>query len=738
MISFFRRIAQRQVLFLERGAASVNARVVECPHCAKQLVLNEKDPNYGKGARVKFTSQRDALEFLRELTKGASNMESLRQVFSKELASPTLFDRANEEVLEQIAWRLWMGLLSVTVVELPQHPFHGGALKAKAKPEKGKAKEDKHKPGPIVPIEYIILARRQSNAMSNETRKINNRVNNEKHLVYKAIPRKSALSPEFQSVAGITGNKIRDAVANIEGRLNGQRYRGFKPLKRVSLVSDTCPHIAEQWASGVRRTTTDTQVEIGRLTDWMLKQLRPESALAREAMGEGGRLGALAAKDSALYADAMAAWLFQQGLGPEPANSRLAAMALEAALVQGKTVGGSIFWMAQGLDGVAFKEALPVSIPGSTLAAAALDNANLQTGLVVDGIGGMSVALGDAQFKGIELGGIPESKLALEGPYGALLVGEATRNSVNGFGVGLDGLVNGPVGDGGKIEDSQLSGMTLNLAGDQYRVIGPAVTGIGDELGVAKFVEAEGRPLPESKVAGAALGIAGDQSVLIRRSVDGLGIAVEGARMSGGTNLTLPESDAAREQLLLSGQQAKGTSGAILGIGDDVRKLQGSEGMALPPIPDSQIGDEAARLGAMQGREASLALGGVGFQLETMNKGVDQAVLPPVGSNLALEQMSLSGENAKLTGQALAGMGAELKKQEFGGAVNITPVSGEVPPALVELAGIHAKTGFDALTVLARIADVLLAQSDFSARLGTVLPSAELIDVRAILGVAKL
>lgn len=187
----------------------------------------------GQITPLSFSRPGDALDFLRRLAAEPGNLALLHRLYAEESSTPPA---DKERVLEVLAWRLATGELKARVVTPAPAHYLGEPAPDRSVP--GKAPAQEPRPNPIVPMEYIILARRESNETVDATRRLNATIN---EIVFLGFAREAPLSKIARSYPGVAEMErmgLAQAASNLEATLQEVRHLG---LDRTRPAPDVAP-----------------------------------------------------------------------------------------------------------------------------------------------------------------------------------------------------------------------------------------------------------------------------------------------------------------------------------------------------------------------------------------------------------------------------------------------------------------------------------------------------------------
>lgn len=218
------------------------------------------------GARnVVFADARAALDFLRRLSGEPGHMNMLRRVFAETMSTASLNHKSDHEILEQLAWFIAARRLQVMEVT-PLYPvMRGGGEPAQVKKEVGKGVTAKPLPDPIVPPEYIILARKEANSLIDRTRELVALLNQLLFMGFSRLPNISKLASEFTSLAELEAEKLDKAAFNLDAMAQGLRFNGFDPTRLLSDIAPSLPRVAEMEGNIVDAAIRGLNIDLHRL-----------------------------------------------------------------------------------------------------------------------------------------------------------------------------------------------------------------------------------------------------------------------------------------------------------------------------------------------------------------------------------------------------------------------------------------------------------------------------------------
>lgn len=156
-----------------------------------------------------FSSEHVALSFLHSVAPDDLYAMRLRHGLERARETTDVMRMSDLDVLRMIASLISSGVLKVVSSALERGTLDLGEGTATGKSEPGKAPPIEHKPGPIVPQEYPILARVESSEVINSTRGLVAALQELMHVLFKRTPPPSQLAREYVSNAGEVASNSR-------------------------------------------------------------------------------------------------------------------------------------------------------------------------------------------------------------------------------------------------------------------------------------------------------------------------------------------------------------------------------------------------------------------------------------------------------------------------------------------------------------------------------------------------
>jgi hypothetical protein len=191
----------------------------------------------GQVTPLHFSRPRDALDFLRRLTAEPGSLALLRRLYAEDSSTPPA---DKERLLELLAWRLASGELKARIVTPAPAQYLGEPAPDTSAP--GKAPTQDARPNPIVPMEYIILARRESNEAVDSTRRLNATINAIVFLGFARETPPSQIASSYPGVAETERAGIAQAAFDLDVTLQEIRYLG---LDRTRPEPDVAPALVK-------------------------------------------------------------------------------------------------------------------------------------------------------------------------------------------------------------------------------------------------------------------------------------------------------------------------------------------------------------------------------------------------------------------------------------------------------------------------------------------------------------
>lgn len=185
-----------------------------------------------------FADEHHALSFLREFFDDASALERIRQELFDLHERTDVRKMSEREVLRAMARLLARGIVRAvqTRVELAQVYLESD--KAKQGPRSTGKGENKTLPSPIVPPEYPILARRESDQVIDAMLELTRKLEDQLHDLFNRVVPPSLVAPEFVKTAAEEAEKIDHAVFDLKAKIEEFLYRGMDALPEPKIPSE--------------------------------------------------------------------------------------------------------------------------------------------------------------------------------------------------------------------------------------------------------------------------------------------------------------------------------------------------------------------------------------------------------------------------------------------------------------------------------------------------------------------
>lgn len=208
----------------------------------QQLTIVRAFEARGEAVVREFTSEHLALTFLQRLVGADVDILNVRRELEGTRETTDVMRMSDYEILRTIAELLARGALKVIVTALARPTLSVGVDSAKAKAAPGKAPPIEHKPAPIVPQEYPILARVESNEIINSTRRLVADLQKLVHLLFNRNLPPSQVAAEYVSTAGEVASETRQAIGGLHINIEQLLFR-FGSLLRPK------PAVAPEYAT---------------------------------------------------------------------------------------------------------------------------------------------------------------------------------------------------------------------------------------------------------------------------------------------------------------------------------------------------------------------------------------------------------------------------------------------------------------------------------------------------------
>lgn len=183
-------------------------------------------------------SEFSAYVFLFSFAETAGNMGALRHGLFEAHQTLDVFSMSERDVIAAYAEMIARGLLRVTVTDIEPVHLDVGELSAEGQAKPGEAPPIEEKPAPIVPQEYVILARVECDEIRNTTRDLMQAL---VELLYSGFPRiktPSQIARVYESVAGETSEGTRNVIEELDIEVGKQLHRASDLARPPSAVAD--------------------------------------------------------------------------------------------------------------------------------------------------------------------------------------------------------------------------------------------------------------------------------------------------------------------------------------------------------------------------------------------------------------------------------------------------------------------------------------------------------------------
>lgn len=486
------------------------------------LFVGHRAPPPATGAqRIRFTSPRDALDLLRRLTTEPGQITLLRRLLAEDHATARGFDRADHQILEIVAQRLFSGQLTASVVR-PPPPDHQIGAPAPIDITPGEAPEEKPRPSPIVPPEYIILARRESSETINGDRALEAKLGKLSHVGFTPLRPPSKVAGAYPSVADAEALRLQKAEGDLEAAIGLRRYAGYDKTRVPSVVAGVYPKSAE-----IEHKRTSVLVAgLGYRLDSLRFERHDPNRLRSSISAEYPDVAALEVKNTSHAVERLGEAV--ERLKHEPtrlprASSALAGEYPSVARAEANLVGGAVLDTTRRLDDLTWVKKDLDDTPRSQVASEYTGAARAQERPVKHALEGfVSAVVKVARTDGDYREGRGPSAIAAAYHQAAEIQAAPVQRAVKGFVEAAVKVAAPATGEPEIRKPSNVAAEYRAVAAAQAAPVRAALAGLFGEIGSLARVGEKARREVESRVAGEVQRVSGDQGERAARAVKSL------------------------------------------------------------------------------------------------------------------------------------------------------------------------------------------------------------------------
>jgi hypothetical protein len=184
-----------------------------------------------------FTSEHVAMTFLHRFLGSDAHVQTMRRELESSRETADIMRMSDIEVFRSLAVLLASGLLKIIVDAIAPPIISLGFESAKGKAEPGKAPPIDHKPAPIVPQEYPILARVESNEVVSSTRRLVADLQSLLHVLFNRNLPASQVAAEYISTAKEVAADARRAIERLQMSIERLLHRTFARAPQPSAIA---------------------------------------------------------------------------------------------------------------------------------------------------------------------------------------------------------------------------------------------------------------------------------------------------------------------------------------------------------------------------------------------------------------------------------------------------------------------------------------------------------------------
>ena len=185
-----------------------------------------------------FADEHHALAFLREFFDDASALERMRFELFDAHERTDVRKMSERDVLREMARLLARGIVRAVQSKVILTDVYLEADKAKQGARSTGVGENKNIPSPIVPPEYPILARRESDQVIDAMLDLTRKLEEQLHDLFNRLVPPSLVAPEFVKTAAEEAQKIDHAVFDLNAKIEEFLYRGMDALPEPAIPSE--------------------------------------------------------------------------------------------------------------------------------------------------------------------------------------------------------------------------------------------------------------------------------------------------------------------------------------------------------------------------------------------------------------------------------------------------------------------------------------------------------------------
>lgn len=240
---------------------------------------------------IGFTDEHHALSLLLRYFDDEGAVVRLRRELFESYERTQVMGMDRYDVLREMARLLARGIMRAVYneVELPRVYLESDKATA-GKRTTGKG-DGKTLPSPIVPPEYPILARRESDQVVSSTRQLTALLDKQLHDLFKRLVPPSQVAPEYVSAAEETGQKVDRAVFDLKTKIEEYLYRGMSARPEPSLPPELVA-VAESEAAQIKSSieamtkVLDRELYDGRPIEMPKPEIAPAIVAVAESEAE--------------------------------------------------------------------------------------------------------------------------------------------------------------------------------------------------------------------------------------------------------------------------------------------------------------------------------------------------------------------------------------------------------------------------------------------------------------------
>jgi hypothetical protein len=227
----------------------------------QQVALVRAAESKGLPSPRVFADEQHALAFLRDFFDDAAALERMRQELFETYQRTNVMRMSQRDLLREMAGLLARGIVRAIQSEVSLAQVYLEADKSKKGTWSKGAGESKNIPSPIVPPEYPILARRESDQVIDSMLALTRDLEAQLHQLFKRLVPPSQVAPEFVATAADESAKIERSVFDLKAKIDEFLYRGIDALPEPALPSEYVA-MAESEAAGVQSVTAAMAAEL--------------------------------------------------------------------------------------------------------------------------------------------------------------------------------------------------------------------------------------------------------------------------------------------------------------------------------------------------------------------------------------------------------------------------------------------------------------------------------------------